>query len=504
VSTSAFVLPVSLALHLLTSAAPPPKNTTPTGPSPETAPKTPATAAVKAAPPAVRTLTAAQQATAAKLLGPALSEGHAYARLAELTDGVGPRLSGSENAEAAVQWALRAFKADGVKAWTEPVKVPRWVRGEEHGEILPSERTRGAPLVLLALGGSAPTPPEGLTAEVVEVDSLEALAALGDKVKGRIVFFNHPMAEAADYGRYAGLRGRGPAVAAKQGAVGALVRSLATASLRSPHTGSTRFEENGPSIPAAAVSVEDALTLHRMLQGGAVKVRLVLGCSTLPDADSSNVVAEVKGREKPDEVVLLGAHLDSWDVGTGAHDDGAGVVMVMEAARLISKLPQAPRRTVRVVLFMNEENGLRGGRAYAEAHAKELPKHVAALEMDSGGGRPLGVSLHAGPGGEALMAPWLPPLEGLGAGRFLVGHATGADISPMEPAHVPFVGVRVDSSRYFDVHHSMADTLDKVDPQDLARSTAAVAWVAYALAESPNTLARPTGPESEMPSPPKK
>ncbi|RKH02578.1 M20/M25/M40 family metallo-hydrolase [Corallococcus carmarthensis] len=502
-STSAFVLPVSLALHLLTSASPAPQNTA-TAPSQDPAPKSAATASVKAAPPAVSKLSAAQQATAAKLVGPALAEGHAYARLAELTDGVGPRLSGSESAEAAVQWALRSFQADGVKAWKEPVKVPRWVRGEEHGEILSSERTRGLPLALLALGGSAPTPPEGITAEVVEVNSLEELAALGDKVKGRIVLFNHTMSEAADYGRFAGMRSRGPAAAAKQGAVAALVRSLATASLRTPHTGATRFDEGGPRLPAAAVSVEDALTLHRMLQGGTVKVRLVLGCSDLPEADSSNVVAEVRGREKPDEVVLLGAHLDSWDVGTGAHDDGAGVVMVMEAARLIAKLPQAPRRTVRVVLFMNEENGLRGGRAYAEAHAKELSKHVAAVEMDAGGGRPLGVSLHAGPGGEALMRPWLAPLEGLGAARFLVGHATGADLSPMEPAHVPFVGVRVDSSRYFDVHHSMADTLDKVDPQDLSRSTAAVTWMAYALAEAPGTLVRPTAPESDEPPPAKK
>ncbi|WP_375742738.1 M20/M25/M40 family metallo-hydrolase [Corallococcus interemptor] len=501
-STSTFVLPLALALRLLTSASPSPQNTA-TAPSQEPAPKSPATSSVKATPPAVSRLSAAQQATAAKLVGPALAEGHAYARLAELTDGIGPRLSGSESAEAAVQWALRSFQADGVKAWKQPVKVPRWVRGEEHGEILASARTRGLPLTLLALGGSAPTPPEGITAEVVEVGSLEELAALGDKVKGRIVFFNHTMAEPSDYGRFAGLRGRGPAAAAKQGAVAALVRSLATASLSSPHTGSTRFDEGGPRLPAAAVSVEDALTLHRMLQGGAVKVRLVLGCSELPDADSANVVAEVRGREKPDEVVLLGAHLDSWDVGTGAHDDGAGVVMVMEAARLIAKLPQAPRRTVRVVLFMNEENGLRGARAYAEAHAKELPRHVAAIEMDAGGGRPLGVSLHAGPGGETLLGPWLAPLEGLGAAKFLVGHATGADLSPMEPAHVPFVGVRVDSSRYFDVHHSMADTLDKVDPQDLARSTAAVTWMAYALAESPGVLARPTAPESDLP-PPKK
>lgn len=479
---ASFVLPASLALQLLAGAAPaaPAKPATPST-------KPPAAAAKAAAP-------AYAQATAEQLIGPALTEGHAYARLAELTDGIGPRLSGTEAAEAAVQWAVRSFKADGVKVWTEPVKVPRWVRGEERGEVLASERTRGHPLTLLALGGSPPTAPEGLTAEVVEVTSLEQLAALGGAVKGKIVFFNHTMSVAADYGRFAGLRGRGPAVAAKAGAVGALVRSLATASLRTPHTGSTRFEDGEPRIPAASVATEDAELLHRMLASGPVRVKVVLGCSELPDAESSNVIAEVRGREKPQEIVLISAHLDSWDVGTGAHDDGAGVAMVMEAARLIAKLPKAPRRTVRVVLFMNEENGLRGARAYAEAHAAELPRHVAAMEMDSGGGRPLGVSLRAGAGGQDLVRPWLTPLVALGASNFSAREAGGADLSPMVSARVPFFGVEVDASRYFDVHHTMADTLDKVDPQDLARSTAATAWVTYALAEMPGTLVRPEPP----------
>ncbi|HZI08781.1 MAG TPA: M20/M25/M40 family metallo-hydrolase, partial [Myxococcus sp.] len=423
---SSVILPASLALQLLTGAAPAAK---------------PAPAKPAAAAPAKAAASAYSQEVAERLIGPALTEGHAYARLAELTDGIGPRLSGTENAAAAVQWALRGFQADGVRAWTEPVKVPHWVRGEERGEVLASERTRGHPLSLLALGHSAPTPPEGLTAEVVEVTSLEELAALGDSVKGKIVFFNHTMAVAADYGRFAGLRGRGPAVAAKAGAVGALVRSLATASLRSPHTGSTRFEDNGPRIPAAAVATEDADLLHRLLQGGPVRVKLVLGCSELPEADSHNIIAEIPGREKPKEVVLISAHLDSWDVGTGAHDDGAGVAMVMEAARLIAKLKQKPRRTVRVVLFMNEENGLRGARAYAEAHAAELERHVAAMEMDAGGGRPLGVSLRAGAGGQELVRPWLKPLVALGAGQFSAREAGGADLSPMYPAKVPFFGV---------------------------------------------------------------
>jgi carboxypeptidase Q len=439
--------------------------------------------------------TAAQLQAAERLVGPVLTEGHAWTRLTELTDGIGPRLSGSEGAEAAVQWALRSFKADGVKAWLEPVKVPHWVRGEERAELLTSERFRGRPLQVMALGGSAATPPEGITAEVVEVSSLEELVALGDRVKGRIVFFTHDMKVTEDYGRFAALRGRGPSAAAKAGAAGALVRSLATASLSTPHTGSTRFDEGVTPVPAASVTVEDAALLHRLLaEGGPVRVRLVLGCKELPEADSFNVVAEVKGREKPEEIVLIGAHLDSWDVGSGAHDDGAGVVMVMEAARLLARQKPAPRRTVRVVLFMNEENGLRGARAYAEAHAAELPRHVAAMEMDSGGGRPLGVQLRAGEGAPELVRPWLSPLVALSSGTILPGEAGGADLSPLVPARVPMFSVRTDASRYFDVHHSHADTLDKVEPEALAKSTAAVAWMTYVMAEMPGLLVRPSAP----------
>ncbi len=451
-----------------------------------------------AAPPAAPKVmgpTAAQLQVSERLVGPALTEGHAWARLAELADGVGARLAGSEGAAAAVQWAQRSFKADGVKVWLEPVKVPHWVRGEEHAELLSSEHSRGRPLTVMALGGSAGTAAEGVTAEVVEVSSLEELAALGERVKGRIVFFNHAMKEDKDYGRFYMLRGQGPSLASKAGAVGALVRSLATASLSTPHTGATQFEEGVTPIPAAAVTVEGAMLLHRLLaMGSPVSVHMVLGCKELPEADSFNVVAEVKGREKPEEVVLLGAHLDSWDVGEGAHDDGAGVVMVMEAARLAARQKPAPRRTVRVVLFMNEENGLRGAKAYAQAHAAELPHYVAMMEMDTGGGRPLGVALRAGEGAADLVAPWLSPLAALGAGTVLPLEVGGADLSPMASAQVPVVGVKVDSSRYFDVHHSHADTLDKVDPEALAKSTAAVAWTAYVFAEMPGTLARPPLP----------
>jgi carboxypeptidase Q len=219
-------------------------------------------------------------------------------------------------------------------------------------------------------------------------------------------------------------------------------------------------------------------------------VRLGLGCRTLPDVDSANVVADVRGREKPDEIVLLGAHLDSWDLAQGATDDGAGVAIVMEAGRLIAQLPQHPRRTIRVVLFMNEENGLAGGKAYAQAHASEAQRHVAALESDAGAGRPVSIGLHAGDGAQALLAPWLAPLDTLGAADF-GGEAGGADIGPLGAYHVPFVGVQQDVSRYFDYHHSAADTLDKIRPTELAQTAAAVTWVAYALAEMPEPLPRP-------------
>jgi hypothetical protein len=428
---------------------------------------------------------------AARLVGSALTDGVTYARVAELSDGIGPRLSGSPGAEAAVKWALQRFREDGLDVHAEPVKVPHWIRGEERGEILPARGRAGQPLAITALGGSPATPSGGVTAEVVEVRSIAELQALGDKARGKVVFFNHSMSTAGGktgYGEASPLRNRGPAEAAKLGAAAALVRSLATASLRDPHTGATTFEEGAPKVPAAAVAVEDAELLHRLLQRGPV-----LGCRTLPDADSANVVADVRGREKPDEVVLLGAHLDSWDLAQGAIDDGAGVAIVMEAARLIAQLPQRPRRTVRAVLFMNEENGLAGGKAYAQAHAAEADRHVAALEADAGAGRPISVGLRAGEGAQALLAPWLQPLETLGAADF-GGESGGADIGPLAAYHVPFVGVQQDVSRYFDYHHSAADTLDKIHPGDLAQTAAAVAWVAYALAEMPQPLPRPAAP----------
>jgi carboxypeptidase Q len=421
-----------------------------------------------------------------KLIGGALAQGVAYSRLEELTDSIGPRLSGSPQAALAVQWAQKHFQQDGLVTRLEPAKVPHWVRGEEFGELLEAPGIAGKKLNLTALGGIDPTPGKGIEGEIIEVHTL---AELGPQVKGKIVFFNHTMSVQKDYGRFAELRVRGPAAAGKFGALGVLLRSLATFSLTNPHTGVTIYDENGPRIPAVAISVEDALLLHRLLAKGlAPRVHFFLSCKTLPDVDSFNVVGEVKGREKPEEIVLLGAHLDSWDLAQGANDDGAGVAMIMDVGRLLASLKTPPRRTVRIVAFMNEENGSRGSKAYLAAHGKEV--HVAALETDSGAARPLEITVHGGAGAAAMLAPWITSLQSLQL-EAVDGDAGGADIGPLAQFGVPFVGVHVDGTHYFDIHHSASDTLDKVNPEDLAQDTAAIALVAYALAEMPQPLPRP-------------
>lgn len=443
------------------------------------------------------TVTPVPQATpsvAETLISSAQESQGAFTLLTDLVDTVGSRLSGSDGASAGVAWGVQHLSGPGLEVRRESVLVPVWERGLEQAEVVAVKGRRAHPLALTALGGSPGTRRGGLAADVVEVGSLAELQVLAPSVRGRIVFFNHSMAVPKDYRRFGELRTKGPAAAAKLGAVAALVRSLATASMRSPHTGATNFQPGEVAIPAAAISVEDAELLHRLLATGPVRVHLTLGCRILPDALSSNVVADLRGREHPEEIVLLGAHLDSWDLAVGAQDDGAGVALVVEAARLLAGLPERPRRTVRFVLFMNEENGLRGAKSYALAHASELSHHVAAMELDAGAGRPLGVALRAGAGAQALLETWLPPLVKLGAGSFVDEDAQGADLSPMAGAQVPFVSVVQDTTHYFDIHHSAADTLDKVDPDAFSRTSAAVVWLTYALADSESVLPRPPAP----------
>jgi hypothetical protein len=351
---------------------------------------------------------------------------------------------------------------------------------------------------MTGLGMSAPTPPAGIVAEVVEVRSLDELTALGPKVKGKIVLFQHDMKVASDYGRFAGLRMKGPAAASRLGAAAALVRSLSTATIRLPHTGTTTFPPGVASIPAGALAVEDAELLHRLLARGPVKVRLVLG-GRVPDppkGPSANVVAEIRGREKPEEVVVIGAHLDSWDLGTGAIDDGAGVAMVLETMRILAAMPQPPRRTLRAVLFMNEENGTEGAVGYHERNLAASTRHVAALEADAGGGRATGVGVTGGAAATELVRAMVAPLASLGVDH-VDGGGGGVDISPLAWAGVPLLSLHQDTTHYFDWHHSAADTLDKVDPADLAQASAAFAWLAWALADSPATLPSAPVPEGE-------
>jgi len=297
--------------------------------------------------------------------------------------------------------------------------VPHWVRGIEMGRIVaPVDR----PMALTALGGSDPTPEEGIDAAVVEVGSFDDLKAAGEKVRGSIVLFSSAMRRNGTgmegYGPGVGMRTRGAVEAEKLGAVGMLIRSLGTAAYRLPHTGAMNYDPNVPHIPGAAISSEDADLIHRLIDAGeTVRVHFVLGCRTLPDVESANVIADLRGSEKPEEIVLIGGHLDSWDLGQGAIDDGAGVAIVMETIRLLKSLGLAPKRTIRAVLFANEENGLRGGRAYAEAHRDEMPRHIAAIEVDSGGFRPMGFGVDAGNGALPLVEGIASSLYGIGAGN---------------------------------------------------------------------------------------
>ena len=433
------------------------------------------------------------------LIAAGLSSDGAYKKLAYLTDRIGPRLSGSAHLEKAVRWAEEEMRRDGLdRAWTEKVMVPHWVRGVETGRILsPAEH----PMIVLALGMSDPTPPDGITAEVVEVASLDEVKALGDKAKGKIVLYNRKIfpngGSDRGYGSAVGLRYSGASEAARVGAVGMLIRSLATADLRTPHMGAMAYKDDAPRIPAAAITPEDAELIHRFLAAGeAVRVTFTLGCKNLPDAPSANVLGEIRGSEKPEEVVVIGGHIDSWDVGTGAQDDGAGCAITMEAMRLIKASGRRPKRTIRAVLFTNEENGLRGGKAYAETHAAELPKHVAAIESDSGGARPQGFGVSAGPEGLATVTRLSKPLAAFAADETTDGGG-GADISPMADAGVPQLSLRQDGTHYFDIHHTMADTLDKVDSHELAMNATAMAVMAWSLAQLDPPLARYVPPKTE-------
>jgi carboxypeptidase Q len=429
----------------------------------------------------------AYRAAADSLIRGATADSFAYRRLGRLVDTFGSRLSGSASLEAAIDWVLGAMKADGLEnVRGEPVMVPRWVRGAESAELV---RPRRARLAMLGLGGSVGTPARGITAPVLVVGSLEELARRAAEAKDRIVLLDVPFTE---YTATRHVRTDGPSAAARAGAVACLIRSVATFSMRNPHTGATLYDSTAGRIPAAALSVEDAMMLHRLQdRGEPVVVTLRMGAHTLPDAPSRNVVAEIVGREKPDEVVVLGGHIDSWDVGQGAMDDGGGSVAAWEAVRLLKRLGLRPRRTVRVVLWTNEENGGRGAEAYAKAHAGELSRHVMAMESDNGVFNPRGYVLGGSDSAAAVIRQVAALMQPIGAtGLERVDESPAADTEPLAAAGVPAMELDVDGSRYFWYHHSDADMLDKLDPAELARCVAAMAVMAYVVADLPSGLGR--------------
>ena len=431
---------------------------------------------------------------AQKILGAARGSHGAYDKLEQLTDTIGHRLAGEPSLDKAIAWAAQTMKADGLEVHTEKVMVPHWQRGAEDADITgPIAR----PLHVIGLGGSVATPKGGITAPVVVVHDWKELEAKKDLVKGAIVVYNTPMPawteeHGAGYGETVEYRWKGASEAAKHGAVAALVRSVTAHSLRTPHTGAMGYEDGAPKIPTACLTVEDTELLDRLAARGPVTVHLRLDDQMMPDVESANVIGEIKGSEKPDEVVVIGGHIDSWDVGQGAHDDGAGCVTMMEAAKVIKQLGLKPRRTIRVVLFTNEENGLRGGKGYAKDHEAELARTVLAVESDSGGFAPRGFDTgakdpEAAKHLRANVTDIATLLRQMGVRKVGDGHG-GSDIGPMESAGVPQVGLDVDNRTYFDIHHTDADTLDKVDPKQLADDVAAVAVLAYIAADLPTRL----------------
>jgi len=433
-----------------------------------------------------------QRADANRLIDAALRDSTAYSRLADLTDRFGNRISGSRALEDAISWILDQMKADGfANVRGEPAMVPHWVRGEESAALV---TPRATPLHMLGLGMSVGTPPGGITAPVLVVNTFDDLQRHAADAKGKIVLFDYPfptnVAPMAGYRDAVAYRGGAPSAAAKVGAVAALIRSVTPLSMQNPHTGSTRYDSTVAKIPAAALSVEDAEMLHRMQsRGEKVMVTLKMSARQLPDAPSRNVVAELRGSEKPDEVVVLGGHIDSWDVGQGAMDDGGCSVAAWEAVRLMKQLGLRPKRTIRVVLWTNEENGGRGGRAYRDAHDAELTKHSVAMECDNGVFRPNGVRFQGSDAGLAQVAKIGALLQRIGASRVEKGEGE-ADVGPILQRGVPGLALDVDDTKYFWYHHTAADMMTVIGREDLAKCVATMAVMAYIIADLDQMIAR--------------
>ena len=419
------------------------------------------------------------------ILKQGLTDLGAYTMLSELCTTVGGRLSGSANAAKAVEWTKEKMQRNGLLGVREiPCMVPHWVRGDTSSATLitPSGSTT---LSACALGMSPGTPAEGILTDVVEVHSLEEVAKLGSAVKGKIVFYNRPFEQTlpttfAMYGKAGDQRFAGPATAAKFGAVGALVRSMTSLDDDAPHTGTTVFPEGQPKIPAAALGLHSADLLSQAIKAGSAQVKMQFNCQTLPDEPSASVIGEIRGSERPDEVIVIGGHLDSWDLAQGAHDDGAGVAQALEALRIIKALGLKPKRTIRAIAWMNEENGGRGAKSYAEWVNKSGQKPYASLESDSGGFMPR--ALGATAPDMKKVGSWQPLLEIFGVDRVKPGGGE-ADNSPLAEQKSALFGVEPDNARYFDYHHSRTDTIDKVNPRELEFGAMAEATLAWLISE---------------------
>ena len=443
--------------------------------------------------------TSQQLADMKKIQSAALESNYSYEQLSYLTDSIGPRLTGSAQHQAAVDYIAAEMHKLGLTVTLEKVTVPHWVRGEERGELVtypgqaPGARQK---IVLTALGHSVATPADGLTADVVVVRDFDELHALGANVRGKIVLFNNPFDDRLrdagysfeGYGDAVKFRTLGAVEAAKQGAAAVLVRSVGTAAYRLPHTGLTVYDPKGDKIPAAALSAEDADLLARLAKRGSVRMKLTLLTQTLAPVTGYNVIADLKGSEDPEHYVIVSGHLDSWDLGTGAIDDGAGVVMAMQAVQTIHQLGLRPKRTIRFIGWLDEEGGITGALQYA----KDFPaaQHFATIECDTGAGHPIGLVTDTSSDAFATLQPIAPILESQGAVVTRTADEVGADISILSLAGVPGFAPLMDSRKYFDYHHTAADTLDKVDPRELRENGALVSVLAYALASMSQPLPR--------------
>lgn len=423
---------------------------------------------------------------ATELRDEALKSSKGYEIVESLTTEVGPRMAGTPGDAAAVKWGVAKLKELGFdKVWTEPVTFPTWKRGVETAEVI---APYPQPLVITALGFSVATPKDGLTAEIIPFDDLDALKNAPDgAAKGKIVFIKHRMERARDgsgYGPAVAARGQGASEAAKKGAVGIMIRSIGTDSDRMAHTGMMRYEDGVKKVPAAALSAPDADLLENMLRRGKpVTVKMNIGAMEGEEYTSHNVIGEVTGSEKPEEYVILGAHLDSWDLGTGAIDDGAGIAITTAAAELILRLPERPKRSIRVIMFANEEQGLVGGKAYAQAHKDNLKNIITAAESDFGADKIWRIDSKVKPEALPVVKQMAKVLEPLGISYGNNNAGGGPDLIPLRNMGISVFSLRQDGTDYFDYHHTPNDTLDKIDPEALDQNTAAYVVFAYLVAQ---------------------